>query len=134
MNLQSTLETERLKVPVGMARSGHWPTVRAAHLKEHPTCAVCGGIEKAEVHHIRPFHLHPDLELNPANFITLCEANKDGFDCHLGFGHLGCFRSWNEDVVEDAADWNAKIRNRPLVELAEMVAEEATTAAVAPEA
>jgi 5-methylcytosine-specific restriction protein A len=115
-NLEAALETERAKVPAGMARSDHWPAARAAHLKEHPTCAVCEGTEKLEVHHIHPFHLHPDLELEPTNFITLCEANKDGFDCHLGFGHLGNFKSWNVDVAVDAAAWNAKIKSRPLTE------------------
>lgn len=116
MNLEQTLENEKAKIPAGTARSSHWPAARAAHLKDHPTCAVCGGTEKLEVHHIRPFHLHPDLELDPSNFITLCEANKDGFDCHLGFGHLGNFKSFNVDVVADAAAWNAKIKNRPLGE------------------
>lgn len=115
-NLETILEAEKAKIPEGMKRSGHWPAARAAHLKEFPTCAVCGGNEKVEVHHIRPFHLHPDLELDQSNFITLCEANKDGFDCHLGFGHLGNFKSFNVGVMSDAAAWNDKIKNRPLSE------------------
>ena len=117
MDIESTLEIERAKVPAGMARSGHWPTVRAAYLKDHPVCAVCGGTEKLEVHHQKPFHTHPDLELDPTNFITLCEANKDGFDCHLAVGHLGSFKSWNVNVIFDASCWNEKIKNRPLVGL-----------------
>ncbi|MDA8114993.1 MAG: HNH endonuclease [Acidithiobacillus sp.] len=116
MNLETVLETEKAKVPAGVKRSGEWPKARAVHLAQFPTCAVCGGTEKVEVHHIHPFHLHPDLELDPANFITLCEANKDGVDCHLFFGHLSNFKSFNADVVTDAATWNAKIKNRPLAE------------------
>jgi hypothetical protein len=121
MNLESDLQIERAKVPVGMQRSDKWPGVRAAWLKIQPKCAVCDGVEKLEVHHQKPFHLHPELELDERNFITLCEANKEGFDCHLGYGHLGCFRSFNVDVVVDAAIWNAKIKNRPSVEEIELV-------------
>jgi hypothetical protein len=117
MNLEQTLEIERAKIPAGVTRSSEWPTARLAHLKVQPCCAVCGGTEKLEVHHCVPFHLHPELELDPKNFITLCEANKDGFDCHLGIGHLGNFKSWNVDVAKDAAYWNDKIKNRPLAEV-----------------
>ena len=117
-NLEAGLEIERTEISTGAnKRSDHWPVARANHLRQEPCCALCGGTEKLEVHHIRPFHLHPELELDPNNFITLCEANKDGFDCHLGFGHLGSFKSWNENVVKDAAEWNSKIKTRPLVEL-----------------
>ena len=116
MNLENTLEIEKQKIPANMARSGKWASIRAAYLKQFPYCAVCGGTKKSEVHHIRPFHLHPDLELDETNFITLCEANKDGIDCHLGFGHLGNFKSFNINIVNDAAIWHDKINNRPLCE------------------
>jgi 5-methylcytosine-specific restriction enzyme A len=102
------------KHPLGHARSAHWPTARKRQLALHPVCELCGGSEDLEVHHIRPFHLHPDLELDPANLITLCEAKKGGINCHLAFGHLGNFRSFNVDVETDAAQWAAKIKNRPL--------------------
>lgn len=105
------------KHPLASARSGHWPTVRKQHLAAHPYCAVCGGSVKLEVHHIRPFHLHPSLELDPTNFITLCEANKGGVNCHLLFGHLGNFKSFNTGVLDDAAAWLHKIKNRPLSEI-----------------
>jgi hypothetical protein len=101
------------KTPLGKKRSGHWPTVRKEHLEKNPTCAVCGGKEHLEVHHIRPFHLHPDLELNPDNFITLCESKKNGVNCHLLFGHLGSFKSFNADVNKDSTEWIQKILNRP---------------------
>ena len=53
------------------------------------------------------------LELDPANLIVLCENWKDGVCCHLLFGHLGSFKSFNVDVVADAKLWHDKITNRP---------------------
>ena len=94
-------------------RSSKWPTARAAHLKDHGTCAVCNGTKNLEVHHIKPFHVDPSLELDPTNFITLCESGKNGINCHLLVGHLGNFKSVNLDVVADAAAWNTKITTRP---------------------
>jgi 5-methylcytosine-specific restriction endonuclease McrA len=97
----------------GKKRSGKWPTVRRKHLAMNPTCAICGGNKKLEVHHMRPFHLHPDLELDPKNLITLCENQNDGVNCHLLFGHLGSYRSFNVNVQQDAASWAKKIARRP---------------------
>lgn len=102
------------KHPLNTARSGHWPTVRKQHLAAHPACEVCGGTDKLEVHHRQPFHLNPALELDPANLITLCEANKDGVNCHLFVGHLGNFKAFNPAVAEDAAAWQQKLKSRPL--------------------
>lgn len=101
------------KIPAGSKRSGHWPKVREDHLAKFPRCALCGGKEKVEVHHIHPFHLHPEKELDPTNLITLCEAKKNGINCHLAFGHLGNFKSVNESVEKDAPAFGAKIKNRP---------------------
>jgi 5-methylcytosine-specific restriction enzyme A len=69
------------------------------------------------VHHIKPFHLFPDLELSFANLITLGEACPTG-NHHLLFGHLGYWSSWNEDVVKDARTFRIKIQTRPLREAA----------------
>jgi 5-methylcytosine-specific restriction protein A len=102
------------KIPAGSARSGHWPTVRKEHLLKNPKCAVCSGDKMLEVHHIHPFHLHPDLELNPDNLITLCESKDNGVNCHLLFGHLGNFKSFNVDVQKDSRTWIDKILKRPL--------------------
>jgi 5-methylcytosine-specific restriction enzyme A len=105
---------ESEKEPKGSKRSDKWPKARKAFLVDNPTCAMCGGNKKLEVHHIRPFHLHPDLELDPKNFVTLCENKKDGSNCHLLFGHLGSFKSFNVNVVQDAAEWQDKIKKRPV--------------------
>jgi hypothetical protein len=76
-------------------------------------CSVCDGKKKLEVHHKMPFHLHPALELDPGNLITLCENKADGVNCHLLFGHLGNFKSYNPQVNVDASLWFCKIRYRP---------------------
>jgi 5-methylcytosine-specific restriction protein A len=90
------------KAPKGKKRSIHWPDVRALHLKENPTCESCGGDSKIEVHHVVPFHLDPDLELDPKNLITLCERKKYGINCHLAIGHHGNYKRVNEQVREHA--------------------------------
>lgn len=93
---------DKVEKEQGKTRSPHWPAVRALHLKNHPICEVCGGTTKLEVHHIKPFHLHPELELDPRNLISLCEGNK-AICCHLAIGHLGNYKLLNEDVVKTAA-------------------------------
>lgn len=86
------------KEPKGTERSNQWPKVRKAYLSKNPGCAVCGGKKKVEVHHKKPFHTHPELELDPNNFISLCEGNKE-INCHLIVGHGGSFKDINPDVV-----------------------------------
>lgn len=93
-------------------RSSRWPAVRAAVLKECPDCSCCGRTGNLIVHHIRPFHLFPELELERSNLQVLCEGRT--FNCHLWVGHLGDFQSgWNPDSIEDAARWREKISSRP---------------------
>lgn len=101
------------KHPASAKRSSQWPAARRAWLKKHPRCYVCEGTKKVEVHHIHPFHLKPELELSPENFITLCEKNGASGSCHLLFGHLGNFKSVNEQVKADAAVWRVKLATRP---------------------
>lgn len=70
---------------------------------------MCGGKRKLEVHHIKPFHTHPHLELFSGNLITLCEDKRNGANCHLLFGHCGNYRKINSTVRSDAKTWNRKI-------------------------
>ena len=79
-------------------RSGRWRKVRRDYIKDHNSCAACGGKKKLAVHHVKPFHLHPDLELDPTNFSTLCMK----FGCHIILGHGGDYKAYNPDVREDA--------------------------------
>ena len=82
-------------------RSSKWPAVRSAYLKAHPCCAVCGTRKDVQVHHIKPFHIKPELELDPNNLVTLCTSKYWGFNCHLAVGHGGNFRYENANVLED---------------------------------
>lgn len=98
---------------LGGVRSNEWPKVRAEHLKLHPVCECCGGNKKIEVHHVKPYHLNPELELEPTNLLTLCENKKQGLNCHLCLGHSGSYKSYNVDVVKDVEYFNNKFKNRP---------------------
>ena len=91
----------------GAGRSGHWPLVRGNFIKDHPECAVCGGENELEVHHIIPVFVDKTQELNPKNLITLCNPH------HLLFGHLMKWKSFNKNVVKDAILWRERIENRP---------------------
>jgi 5-methylcytosine-specific restriction enzyme A len=99
--------------PLSKARSPKWSGIRNKLVAEKMVCAVCGGKDKLEVHHIKPFHLHPELELDPSNLIVLCESGGGGLNCHLAFGHLGSYKSFNVDVVSDSVSWRKKIESRP---------------------
>ena len=90
----------------GSPRSSEWSKVRNDYLEKHPTCAVCGTNKKCEVHHIFPYHLKPELELNQKNLITLCRPH------HLLFGHLMSWKSFNKKVISDTQTWKKKVANR----------------------
>ena len=92
-------------------RSGSWPRVRKAFLKENPLCAVCGRkstlLNPNECHHVVPFSVDVSLELLPSNLCTLCRP------CHYLVGHLTSWSSFNSSVREDARVWRRKVDNRP---------------------
>ncbi len=94
-------------------RSPKWGRVRDAFIHLNPFCAVCGFTKYLNVHHIKPFHLFPELELDPTNLITLGEKCPTG-NHHLLFGHLGLWASWNILVVDQAQTLLHQIKNRPL--------------------
>jgi 5-methylcytosine-specific restriction enzyme A len=87
--IKNIIDAVQGKAPLGEKRSPQWPKVRAEHLKKNPTCAVCDGTAKLEVHHIVPFHIDSTKELEPTNLLTLCESKENGINCHLAFGHVG---------------------------------------------
>ena len=110
----------------GHERSSQWQRVQKEHLLREPVCVVCGHKGKGlQVHHIKPFHLHPQLELDPRNLITLCEVR--GREHHLLLGHLGEWQSYNEHIREDTkrfyrktarqiradASWQERMKRRP---------------------
>lgn len=91
-------------VAAGVPRSSMWAKVRAAHLKAHPACEACAQKDALEVHHIEPFHLRPELELDPTNLMTLC-----GAPCHIVHGHLMAWARVNRTVVADVRTYRAKL-------------------------
>ena len=94
-----------------MRRSPRWPSLRAGWLSDNPRCAVCGSTSDCVPHHIVPVHVNPYLELDRANLITLCEGKE--VNCHLLFGHLRYWSSWNPSVAADSAEWRRKMVKRP---------------------
>jgi 5-methylcytosine-specific restriction enzyme A len=93
-----------------LTRSGGWWSVRARHLERQPTCRVCGRKTRLEVHHIKDYSTYPELELDPANLITLC---RNGTQCHLAIGHLGDWKRANSKVAVDAAYLNRRYTTEP---------------------
>ncbi|HET6916932.1 MAG TPA: HNH endonuclease signature motif containing protein [Acidimicrobiales bacterium] len=87
-------------------RSPHWRKARKAHLKLQPECQACGTTDDLQVHHIKPFHLHPELELVQMNLVTLCE--KRGRDCHFSFGHFHNWQAMNPNVIADVQHYRSE--------------------------
>lgn len=107
--VKGILEIIQAKRPLGSKRSPKWRRFRDEFVKQNPFCAACGGTTKLEVHHIKPFHLHPELELDYANLIVLCESRRS-LSCHFLFGHLLNWTNVNPDVVQDALYWSKKLK------------------------
>lgn len=91
-------------------RSSKWQTVRKNFLELHKTCAACGAEINLQVHHKKPFHMHPELELDDNNLITLCEEKGES-GCHLKIGHLGDWKSFNPNVEKDARKNLRELKN-----------------------
>ena len=107
--LQKYQNRDSLKT-LGAARSSQWPKTKQEFEKLNPKiCAVCGNKVSVQCHHQLPFHNHPELENDLNNLIWLCEDKN----CHIRFGHLFSYQSWNENIKEDAKIWREKIENRP---------------------
>ena len=102
--------SERLegKAPPGAKRSSQWRAVRTKFLRGR-CCEVCGGKVKLIAHHRIPFHLAPDLELDPDNLHALCESGRYGINCHLLLGHLGNFQRVNTNSAADIAYWRQRL-------------------------
>lgn len=93
-------------------RSPKWQSLRKSFLFGK-RCAACGSTKKLVAHHKIPFHLKPELELDESNLIALCE-NKS-HNCHLWIGHLGNYRSYDNDVALEAARFFTRLLLRPIV-------------------
>lgn len=104
---------EKLKGKPFSLRSSKWQTVRKNFLESHKNCAACGTDINLQVHHKKPFHIHPELELDEKNLITLCEE-KGEKGCHLNIGHLGDWKSFNPNVEKDARKKLRELKNSKL--------------------
>jgi hypothetical protein len=85
-------------------RSSKWDSIRSDFLKANPVCAACESNKKLQVHHIMPFHIHPELELEESNLITLC---MDENECHLYIGHGDSFKCYNPNVKIDSENFKS---------------------------
>lgn len=92
----------------GNPRSPKWGKVRGDYLGKNGICAVCGTNKFLNVHHQKPYHLFPELELEESNFITLCESPTH--NCHFIFGHLLNWGRWNPKIVEMAKDYSELLK------------------------
>jgi 5-methylcytosine-specific restriction endonuclease McrA len=94
-------------------RSPEWDNVRNKFILQNGKCAACDSTKELQVHHIQPFHLHPELELDAKNLITLCMSDEN---CHLSIGHGGSFKAYNSNVVEDSLSCKyANLTTRKLI-------------------
>ena len=109
--LQLWQNRESLKT-LGAVRSSEWRRIRNEFLQEYPECFVCKRKENLIVHHQKPFHLFKELELEKSNLVSLCESA--GMNCHITYGHLGNFKSYNPEVKNDLLIWRKKVEERPL--------------------
>jgi len=99
--------THRLE---GIQRSSKWPELRRKWLVKQPECQCCKKITKLEVHHIRPVHLYPELELDETNLITLCE--NPTMNCHFIMGHCLNWLAWNSHVEFDTYTINSSFTHK----------------------
>jgi 5-methylcytosine-specific restriction enzyme A len=97
----------------GVKRSPLWPDVEKRHRELQPNCVCCAAgtnmTTPVQVHHIIPFHFvvllkRPELELDPRNLMTLCEAerHKQAPNHHLLIGHFEDWQSFNQTAEADS--------------------------------
>ena len=86
----------------GAARSPQWASFSKRYLRGR-SCIACGSREGLTAHHVVPFHMRPDLELDEKNLVPLCTDR-----CHIVHGHYNDFRLDNSTVREDCAEYLRK--------------------------
>lgn len=91
---------ELARIETACPRSPHWRSFEKDLIEKQPYCSFCG--EEAPStqlvgHHIVPFHLNKDLELDPNNILIVGETCTTGHH-HLLLCHFGNFRKWNPDA------------------------------------
>lgn len=107
--LTHLIDSAQGKHPLGAKRSPEWARLSKAYKRKIGVCEGCGYPHFLQVHHIIPFHIRPDLELESWNWIVLCEPPHRVRKCHLILGHLGDFKQYNPDVEKMASEFKQKI-------------------------
>jgi 5-methylcytosine-specific restriction protein A len=87
-------------------RSPQWDKLAKTIVKEVGRCEICKSKATLEVHHKKPYHLYPELELDRDNLCVLCRRD------HFIFGHLGDWTAWNKDIDMDIKTWTKKFVER----------------------
>lgn len=72
-------------------RSPKWQTVRDRFIRANPRCAACGRSQELEAHHVVPYQIRPELELDESNLVSFCRA------CHFAVGHGYDWTAWRPD-------------------------------------
>lgn len=93
------------RVTFEQPRSPKWSDVRAAYVRQNPRCVACGTNKNLNVHHIKPFHTNPELELDISNLITLCREH------HFTIGHKSNWKNSNPNVREDCRKFQSSNEN-----------------------
>jgi hypothetical protein len=82
-------------VIVRKKRSSKWDDLQKEFLKKEPVCQICGTDKKLQVHHKKPFHDFPELELEESNLVTLCMGERE---CHLRIAHGSSWRTYSPNI------------------------------------
>lgn len=75
----------------GATRAKGWRRFREANIENY--CRYCDSFVLLELHHIIPFNVAPEKELDKDNVVTLCRW------CHFKLGHFCDWWSWNENIL-----------------------------------
>lgn len=95
----------------GRKRSPKWSALSSKVIaKAGGICAACGRVHQPNAHHIKPFNVFPELELEESNIIVLGEGGT--INCHLWIGHNGRWDTYNPDVVEDCRQFREMLAGR----------------------
>jgi len=94
------IQTRKVVAYRGLKRNPSWEHDSRLWLKDHNECAATGWTYKLQIHHVLPFHLFPQLEMDESNWIVLTENPL--FEAHFEIGHNKNWREYNIHVRIDA--------------------------------
>ena len=83
---------------LSIARDKRWAKESRQFLADNPHCVVCGTTDYCVVHHVKPFHLFPELEMDWRYWRTVCETPSH--NDHFAVGHLFNWSRYNQEFDE----------------------------------